>query len=318
MKNLVKQSIFMFVFLFASIPVFAQEEFQVPAGFKSEYQTVDGVKLHYVKGGKGSLVYLVHGFGQSWYEWHQLMSELAKKHTVIAPDLPGLGQSQVPSSFKGLDVAALLNKLADSHRMGKKFDLVAHDIGIWNTFPMLVQHQESIRSVIYMEAPIPDESMYTFPAFTPHGEALVWHFSFFAAENRLAETLIAGKEYTFFEHFIKQHASNKDAFTPELLGMYAKSYSKPESLNAAFEYYRVLTQNIMDNKELSKKKITIPALAIGGGGNGGLGEFQQNQMRKYATNVTGKIIKSSGHWIPEEAPNELNSLVIEFLDKQGK
>lgn len=212
----------MLIFLFASTLVFAQEEFPIPAGFKSEYQTINGVKLHYVKGGSGPLVYLVHGFGQSWYEWHQLMPELAKQYTVVAPDLPGLGQSQVPNSYRGLDVANLLYELADSHRMGKKFDLVAHDIGIWNTYPMLVKQQKNIRSVIYMEAPIPDESIYTFPAFTPQGEALVWHFSFFTAENRLAETLITGKEYIFFEHFIKQHENNTDVFTPELLGMYAK------------------------------------------------------------------------------------------------
>jgi pimeloyl-ACP methyl ester carboxylesterase len=200
--------------------------------------------------------------------------------------------------------------------MGKKFDLVAHDIGIWNTYPMLVQQQKNIGSVIYMEAPIPDESLYTFPAFTPQGEALVWHFSFFTAANRLAETLITGKEYIFFEHFIKQHANNTAVFTPELLGMYSKSYAKPQSLNAAFEYYRVLTQNVADNKELSKTKITIPALAIGGGAHGGFAEFQQKQMQKFAPNVAGKVIPGSGHWIPEEAPKELNKVVIDFLAQQ--
>lgn len=310
-----KNSLLSLIFLLFSMLVTAQEEFPVPAGFKSEYQVVDGTKIHYVKGGKGPLVYLVHGFGQSWYEWHQLMQELSKKYTVVAPDLPGLGQSGVPSSFIAKDIAALLYKLAKSHSMGEKFDLIAHDIGIWNTYPMLVENQKNIRSVIYMEAPIPDERIYDFPAFTPQGESLVWHFSFFSAKNRLAENLITGKEGLFFEHFIKEHAARPQVFTRELLDLYTKSYSKPQSLNAAFEYYRVLNGNVEDNKLLSKTKITIPVMAIGGGAKGGMGEFQGNQMRKYATNVVALVIPGTGHWIPEEAPQELKSAVLGFLDK---
>lgn len=300
--------------MLTTVPALAAEEFPVPPGFTSEYQTVDGVKLHFVKGGSGSLVYLVHGFGQSWYEWHQLMQELAKNFTVVAPDLPGLGESDVPKSFRGRDVAQLLYKLAKSQSGDGKFDLVAHDIGIWNTYPMAVEHQDEIRRLIYMEAPIPDDSIYKFPAFTPEGESLVWHFSFFAASNRLAETLITGKEGIFFEHFIKEHATNKAVFTPELLSLYAKSYAKPHSLNAAFEYYRSLTMTAKDNEEISKTKLNMPVLAIGGGGHGGFGEFEADLVRRYATNVTGKVLPNCGHWLPEECAADLNEAVVSFLN----
>ncbi|ANH67452.1 alpha/beta fold hydrolase [Mitsuaria sp. 7] len=296
-------------------PAFAADEFPLPAGFTSEYQTVDGVKLHYVKGGSGPLVYLVHGFGQSWYEWHQLMPRLAEKFTVVAPDLPGLGQSAVPPSFRATDVAPLLYGLAKNLSGGQKFDLVAHDIGIWNTYPMLVAHQDQIRRVVYMEAPIPDESMYTFPAFTAEGESLVWHFSFFAAGGNMAEKLIAGKERFFFEHFIKVHATNKEVFTPKLLDLYARSYAKPHSLNAAFEYYRVVNQGVQDNKVLANRKITVPAMAIGGGGHGGLGQFQADQMKRYATDVTGVVLPACGHWLPEECAAPLNDAVTGFLSQ---
>ncbi|MGJ9420749.1 alpha/beta fold hydrolase [Massilia sp. CMS3.1] len=295
-------------------PVLAAEEFPLPQGFSSAYQTIDGVKLHYVKGGSGPLVYLVHGFGQTWYEWHQLMPELAKRYTVVAPDLPGLGQSAVPASYRATDVAPILYKLARQFSSGQKFDLVAHDIGIWNTYPMLVKNQDTIRRAVYMEAPIPEESIYTFPAFTPQGESLVWHFSFFAAQNHLAETLISGKERFFLEHFIKEHATNKAAFTPELLDLYGKSYAKPHSLNATFEYYRVLNQGVKDNKALAKTKITIPMLAIGGGGHGGMGTYETEMLRRYATNVTGKVLAGCGHWLPEECPAQLNQAVLKFLD----
>jgi pimeloyl-ACP methyl ester carboxylesterase len=291
----------------------AADEFPVPAGFASGYQTVEGVRLHYVKGGSGPLVYLVHGFGQSWYEWRQLMPELAKNHTVVAVDLPGLGQSGVPRSYRATDVAPLLYQLAERFSGGRKFDLVAHDIGIWNTYPMLVEHQENIRRAVYMEAPIPDDSIYSFPAFTPQGESLVWHFSFFDAGNQLAETLIAGKERFFFEHFIKVHAAHKEVFTPQLLDLYGKSYAKPQSLHAAFEYYRVLNQSVLDNKRLSRRKIEIPMLAIGGGGHGGMGEYENQVVSRYADQVTGKVLPNCGHWLPEECAAPLNEAVIDFL-----
>lgn len=295
-------------------PVFAADEFPVPQGFSSAYQTIDGVKLHYVKGGSGPLVYLVHGFGQTWYEWHQLMPLLAKHFTVVAPDLPGLGESAVPKSYRATDVAPVLYKLALQFSGGQKFDLVAHDIGIWNTYPMLVQHQDAIRRAIYMEAPIPEESIYTFPAFTPKGESLVWHFSFFAAKNHLAETLISGKERFFIEHFIKEHATNKDVFTPALLDLYGKSYAKPHSLNASFEYYRALNQGVQDNQALAKTKITVPMLAIGGGGHGGMAAYETEMLRRYATNVKGKVLPDCGHWLPEECAAPLNDAVTTFLD----
>ncbi|MFM0133856.1 alpha/beta hydrolase [Paraburkholderia sediminicola] len=225
-----------------------------------------------------------------------------------------MGQSDVPKSYRATDVAPLLFKLTQQFSGGRQFDLVSHDIGNWNTYPLVVQHPEAIRRVVFMEAPIPDEEIYSFPAFTPQGESLVWHFSFFAADGKLAETLISGKERFFFEHFIKEHATNKSAFTSELLNMYAKSYAKPHSLNAAFEYYRVLNQDVQDNKALGQTKITIPELAIGGGGHGGMGQFQIDQMRRFATNVTGEVLPGCGHWLPEECPGPLNRALIDFLE----
>lgn len=299
----------------AAAPALAQEEFPAPEGFNSEYREIDGVRLHDVKGGEGPLVLLVHGFGQTWYEWHQLMPLLARDFTVVAPDLPGLGLSAPPESYAGQDVSEHLYKLARSFSPDAKFDLVAHDIGIWNTYPMAVAHQSEIARLVYMEAPIPDESLYSFPAFTPEGESLVWHFSFFAARDRLAETLIAGKERFFLEHFIKVHATNKEVFTPALLDLYARSYAKPHSLNASFEYYRALNETARRNVPLARTKLTMPMLAIGGGGHGGFGQTQADMMRRYATDVEGRALPGCGHWLPEECPAQLNTLVVDFLTR---
>lgn len=305
--------------LAAATPASAQanrEEFPAPAGFTPGFETVDGVRLHYLKGGRGPLVLLVHGFGQSWYEWHQLMPLLAQNHTVVAVDLPGLGQSATAPSYAGQDVARLLHGFAKRFSPDAAFDLVAHDIGIWNTYPMLVEHGADVRRVVYMEAPIPDDSIYTYPAFTPSGESLVWHFSFFAADNDLAQTLVTGNERFFFEHFIKVHATNTAAFTPDLLNLYARSYAKPSSLNAAFGYYRALNETARWNMSRAAEKLTMPVLAIGGGGHGGFGDKQAEQIRQYASNVTGASLPGCGHWLPEECPASLNPLVVNFLDAE--
>ena len=300
-----------------ALPSHPAEEFPLPEGFTGHLREIDGVDLHYVSGGQGPLVLLVHGFGQTWYEWHQLMPLLARHFTVVAPDLPGLGLSAPPStSYTGQDVSVYLHKLATSLSPGAPFHLVAHDIGIWNTYPMAARHQADIARLVYMEAPIPDQRIYGFPAFTPEGESLVWHFSFFAAGNRLAEKLITGQERFFFEHFVRAHAVNQAAFTPELLDLYARSYAKPHSLHAAFEYYRALNETAKGNESLSKTKLKMPVLAIGGGGHGGMGQLQIDQLKEYAENVEGELLLKAGHWLPEECPDELNRLVVNFLTRK--
>ena len=298
----------------AAPPQAEREEFPAPPGFTPAYRNIGAVRLHYLQGGSGPLVLLVHGFGQTWYEWHQLMPLLAASHTVVAVDLPGLGQSATTRSYAGQDVAPLLYGLARSFSPSAPFDLVAHDIGIWNTYPVLAEHGADVRRVVYIEAPIPDDGLYNYPAFTPEGESLVWHFSFFDAGDDLARTLIAGKERFFFEHFIKVHATNKAAFTPDLLDLYAQSYAKPASLDAAFAYYRALNETARRNKPLARTKLAMPILAIGGGGHGGFGDGEARQIGQYASNVTGLSLPGCGHWVPEECPGPLNQAVINFLD----
>jgi pimeloyl-ACP methyl ester carboxylesterase len=291
----------------------AREEFPTPAGFTPGYVQEDGVQLHYLKGGKGPLVLLVHGFGQSWYEWHQLMPILAKTHTVVAVELPALGMSGVPKSYAGQDIAPLLYQFAKRFSPDAPFDLVAHDIGIWNTYPMVVAHQADIRRLVYMEAPIPDDRLYQFPAFTPQGESLVWHFSFFAAGDQLPETLVTGHERFFIEHFIKVHATNTAVFTPALLDLYGRSYAKRQTLHGSFEYYRALNETARRNAPLFATKLTMPVLAIGGGGNGGMGKLEGDQLKQYATNVQAEVLPGCGHWLPEECPATLNPLIVNFL-----
>jgi len=214
-----------------------QEEFPIPAGFRSGYETIDGVKLHFVRGGQGPVVLLVHGFGQTWYEWNQLMPELADRYTVIAVELPGLGLSDAPrTSYTGVDISEYLYKFAKRFSPDKPFYLVAHDIGIWNSYPMVARHPADIVKAAFIEATIPDDTLYALPAFVATGEAPGWHHSFFAADDQLADAMVKGNERLFLTHFLRHHASNKAALTDGLIERYVRSYSKPQTFHHAFEY----------------------------------------------------------------------------------
>ncbi|EJE8155354.1 alpha/beta hydrolase [Vibrio alginolyticus] len=296
----------------------ANSEFPIPAGFESSFKDVNGVKLHYVVGGEGPLLLMVHGFAQSWYEWHQLMPKLAEEYQVVAMDLPGLGLSEsLNSSYTGQDVSPYIHSLAKTFSPEEKFNVIAHDIGGWVTYPMLAQHQNDIDKVALLETIVPSDLIYTFPAYTPQGESTAWHFSFFSAKNELAESLISGNEDKFFKHFILEHAENKNAFSEELFGMYADSYKKPQTLHAAFEYYRALPESVIQNDNLSENNLLkMPILAISGNGQGSLGKTQINQMKEYANDVQGHVLESCGHWLMEECPVQVESIVTDFFDKK--
>jgi pimeloyl-ACP methyl ester carboxylesterase len=225
--------------------------------------------------------------------------------------------SEPPKSYTGEKTSEYLYKLARSVSPTEPFFLVAHDIGIWNTYPMAVKHQSEIARLVYMEAPIPDKRLYAVPALTPEGESPGWHLSFFAAGDLLPETLVTGHERLFLEHFIRVHAANQGAFTPALLDLYARSYSKPRSLHAAFEYYRALNATIRENTALSSSKLTMPVMIVGGGGRGGMAQFELTQIKDYAENVEGHTLAGCGHWLPDECAEPLNALVLEFLNRKG-
>ena len=294
----------------------SQELGSIPAGLSSEHITIRGVRLHYVKGGSGPLVLLVHGFGQNWAKWSGVMPALAKSFTVVAPDLPGLGDSDQPkSSYTGQDTSAYLYELAKNFSPGQPFNVIAHDIGVWNTYPMIAQHQSDIKSVVFMEAPIPDDSLYGFPAFARTGESLLWHFSFFAAKDDLAERLVSGKERLFFNHFIRIHSGDKP-IPQSAIDYYADTYAKSGVLHAAFGYYQDLNKTIEQNRPFLSTKLGMPILAIGGGKSFGDGEGKQ--ISQYGSRVESRVVAGCGHWLPEECEAPTDALLIEFLQRNGR
>ena len=286
----------------------------VPAGFASRFKAVNGVGMHYVIGGAGSPVVLLHGYGSTWYEWRRIMPALARHHTVIAPDLPGLGDSGVsPAGYDGATVAGDLYALVGGLTTAP-IDLVAHDIGSWVAYPYAAQHPRAVRRLVLMEAPIPDKSLYTFPAFTAQGEGLGWHFGFLSSRD-IPEELIAGRTRAWLSWFYREHADPTNvaaAFPAATIDEYARHYAVAASLHASVEYYRAMNTDIAQNKAYARTKLPMPVLALGA--DHSLGGFEEQQLRGYATDVRGGVVPNSGHWIPEEQPDDLARRLSAFLD----
>ena len=304
----------LFVLALAASTALAQPDPSLlPEGFSSDVATLEEVNMHYVIGGEGPSVMLVHGFASTWYEWRKVMPGLAEAgYRVIAPDLRGLGDSSVPtSSFEGYDKVAAANDLYElAQSLGlETFHLVGHDIGLQIAFALATEHPEAVDKLVLLEAPIPDETVYTFPALTPAGPG-AWHFGFFNLPD-LPERLLEGQEREFLEFFVRNIATNQDAFTDADFEEYARTYAQTEKLSVAFNYFRAFSEDIERNSALDETALSMPVLALGA--EFSLGEFVAQQVSTYGTDVQGGVIEGSGHWIPEEAPELFTEQLLTFL-----
>jgi pimeloyl-ACP methyl ester carboxylesterase len=269
--------------------------------------TVNGILMHYVIGGKGDPVVLLHGWPETWYEWRNIIPELiANNYTVIAPDMRGLGDSEKPQTgydTKTLaeDIYQLVKKLGYS-----KIYLVAHDWGGPVAYSYAAAHPEDLRKMIILDTLLPGFGFEEAGNFSPNG---IWHFSFHAVRD-LPEKLIDGKEDIYLNWFY-DWTYNQSAITPEDREEYIKQYSKPGAMRAGFEYYRAVFEDAEQNKEYAKEKLEIPILTIGG--EAAIGNYTTTSFQKVANNVTGITLPNTGHFIPEERPNFLTKQILDFF-----
>ncbi|GHH42720.1 alpha/beta fold hydrolase [Lentzea cavernae] len=282
-----------------------------PRGYRSEFAQVNGFRMHYLRGGKGSPVVLIHGFPQTSAEWRPQLDALARKHDVIAVDLRGTGNSGVPATGYDTvqlaeDVHALLVKLGVNNGV----QVVAHDVGAWIAYPYAAMWPAEVSRIVVMEGPIVDESLYGFPALAPEGGLYVWHFGLF--QKKLAEQLVRGHEREFVEGFVDQYLAVKDAFGPADYEYYARYLRQPGRFRAWMQMYRAIDTDVRQTAELSAAgPLRMPVLAVGG--EKALGGSVGAQWSKYATNVDTRVLAGTGHWVTEERPEEVTKLLAEFL-----
>jgi pimeloyl-ACP methyl ester carboxylesterase len=292
------------VFIFALFSAALRAE-ATDKNIVSRTAEIDGVKLHYMTAGHGSTVILLHGFAETSRMWKPIMPLLAEKFTVIAPDLPGIGDSSIPAEKIDMKTSASrIHALVRSLGV-EKARVVGHDIGLMVAYAYATQFPAETEKLVVMDAFLPGvpgwEAIYNDPN--------VWHFRF---NGPTPEALVKGRERTYFEYFWNDFAADKTHSVPEAdRKAYTEAYSKPGRMHAAWAYFASWPQLAKDFSQLSQTKLTMPVLSIGG--DKSLGNQLAEQMKLVASDPTIVVLKETGHWILEERPKETTDALVKFL-----
>jgi len=277
-----------------------------PANFQHNYATVNGVKLHYVIGGKGEPLLLVHGFGQNWYMWNRLLPELSKHFTVIAPDLRGVGESGRPAGgYDKKTMATDMHELMKS--LGyKSLNLAGHDIGLMVAYAYAAQYPAEIKKVALMDALLPGVE----PVWS-QVKSQAWWFGFFGMPH--SGEIVSGKANLFLTNFWPIVGYVKDPFTLAERNEFIRAYSLPGATTGAFNWFAAFPQDAKDNEILMKTKLKMPLLAMGS--EHFAAPFLAAHSRLVADDVSESIIKGSGHWIVQEQTAQVQRDLLAFFLK---
>jgi pimeloyl-ACP methyl ester carboxylesterase len=271
----------------------------------SRMQDVDGVRVHYLTAGQGPAVILLHGYAETSRMWKPIIPVLAERFRVIAPDLPGIGDSAIPANGLDMKTAAMrMHGLARALGV-EKARVVGHDIGLMVAYAYAAQFPAEVEKLVVMDAFLPGvagwEAIYNDPRF--------WHFRF---HGPTPEALVKGRESVYFAYFWNDLAADKNRSLPQAdREAYVTAYALPGRMRAAWAYFDSFPQAAKDFAELARTKLTMPVLSIGG--DKSLGEALGQQMKLVATDVTVVVVKDAGHWILEEKPRETTEALVKFL-----
>jgi len=299
-------SILMMTAILCTTSAFAGVE-AFPADFKIERISANGATLYVRVGGQGPAVVILHGFGDTGDMWAPLAKALYKDHTVIVPDLRGMGLSSQPTGgydkkTQAVDIAMVMDKLNV-----QKADLVTHDIGNMVGYALAAQYPDRITKWVIIDAPLPGIGPWDEILKSP----LLWHFNFRGPD---VDRLVKGRERIYLDRFYNELSADPKKIDEATRNHYAKLYARPGNMHYAFEQFAAFSQDAKDNKIFAQKKLTMPILALGG--DKSFGDQQAAIMRDVGTNVEGGIITDSGHWIMDEQPAQTVSKVRAFLDRQ--
>ncbi|WP_347927307.1 alpha/beta hydrolase [Pseudomonas helvetica] len=292
-----------FMLLALSLPAHAQVT-PFPASFRTQKIPVEGVTLHVRVGGKGPAVVLLHGFGDTGDMWAPLAADLARDHTVVVPDLRGMGLSSIPDSgydkkTQAGDIRAVLAALGIEHSV-----VIGHDIGTMVAYAYAARYPQRTDRLVVMDAPVPGIPPWNEIVRSP----MLWHFDFGGPD---AERLVAGRERIYLDRFWNEFAGNPTKVDEATRQHYAKLYARPGAMHAAFAQFRSIRQDEVDNKASMATRLTMPVLAIGG--EKSFGSNEAIVMRNAADKVTEVVVPGAGHWLMEEAPTQTIQAVRDFI-----
>ena len=304
MRALVSVVLSSLMLLVVPTPSSAQT-FEFPSRFAVRDIATNGATIHVRSGGAGPAVLLLHGYGETGDMWAALAADLARDHTVIVPDLRGLGLSSKPSGgFDKKNQAGDMSGVMAALGV-EQADVVAHDIGNMVAFQFAAQHPERVRRLVLIDAPVPGVGPWEEILKNP----LLWHFRFGGPDM---ERLVAGRERIYLDRFWNEFSASPDRFGEAARKHYAKLYALPGAMHSGFAQFAAFDQDAIDNREfLARSRLKMPILAVGG--QKSFGPMMATVMRAGADDVTEGIVPDSGHWIMEENPRATIQLVRDFL-----
>jgi pimeloyl-ACP methyl ester carboxylesterase len=276
-----------------------------PIAIESRFAEVNGTRLHYLRAGQGEPVLLLHGYAQTSHMWRPLIPELARTRTVIAPDLRGFGDSAKPDAgYDKKTMAQDVHALAAS--LGyKRAGVAGHDIGLMVAYAYAAQYPAEVERIALMDAFLPGVGDWT----TVWLLRDLWHFHFY---GKTPLALVDGRERIYFEHFWNDFAADPAKSVSEAdRQFYAAAYAQPGGMRAGFEVFRAFERDAKDFAELAKTKLKMPMLVLTG--EKASGEFLIAQGRLVADTVEGVVVKGSGHWLMDEARDQVVPKLVAFL-----
>lgn len=269
-----------------------------------------GLRLHYVTHGDGPrTLVLLHGFPQTWWEWHHVIEDFAAAgFRVVAPDYRGAGNSWKPAGgYDKRTMAGDIQRLVrETLRIDGPISLAGHDIGLMVAYAYAQRFRDELERLVVVDAPIPGTAVFDRLRSDPR----VWHFAFHGARD-LPELLVQGRERAYLQYFFDARTTDPSATD---LDVYVSAYSAPGAMRAGFEVYRAFDQDARDNRAAleANGRLTVPVLAVGGE-RSTTGPLMDEMLREVADDVTARIIPGTAHWIPEEAPRVFTDTLLEFL-----
>lgn len=291
--------------LTSAAPAMAKVE-PFPANFETRDIPVEGAVIHTRMGGHGPIVLLLHGFGDTGDMWAPLAARLAADHTVVVPDLRGMGLSSHPETgydkkSEARDIAAVLDALG----LDGSLALVTHDIGNMVGYAFAAQNRDRVTRWVVMDAPLPGLGNWNSVVTDPR----TWHFDFYGPDE---EKLVAGRERIYLDRFYNELSANPKHIDEDTRAHYAALYSRPNAIHNAFAQFAAFRQDAVDNQKfLADGKLAMPVLAIGG--EKSFGEGFANEIAFAATDVRGISIRDSGHWLMEEQPAATMAAILAFI-----
>lgn len=272
---------------------------------ESRFAKVEGLKIHYLTAGHGPTAILLHGYTQTSRMWRPLIPKLTEKFTVLAPDLPGIGDSDIPRD--GLDMKTAAIRV---HALAKSLGIttarvVGHDIGLMVAYAYAAQFPTEVEKLAVMDAFLPGVPGWELAYNNPD----MWHFRF---HGLTPEALVQGREKIYFAYFWNELAADKTHSLPAAdRKAYVAAYSRPGRMRAGWAYFAAWPDTAKDFAELAQTQLTMPVLSIAG--EKASAPILGPQMKRVATNVTVIDLKDTGHWLMEERPNETMDALVKFL-----